>query len=117
MLVSSHLLAEVAQTVDDVVIIAHGRLVTSSSLTALARQATPAVTVRTPQAQALQAALAARGTTAEMKTGDTVVALDTTTEAVGLLAAGTGIVIYEMTAHHFDLEECFLELTTTGGTR
>jgi len=116
-LVSSHLLAEVAQTVDDVVIIAHGRLVTSSSLSALARQATPAVTVRTPQAQALQAALAARGTTAEMKHGDTVVALDTTTEAVGLLAAGTGIVIYEMTAHHFDLEEFFLELTTTGGTR
>ncbi len=75
------------------------------------------MTVRTPQAQALQAALSARGTTAELKTGDTLVALDTTTEAVGLLAAGTGIVIYEMTAHHFDLEEFFLELTTTGGTR
>ena len=45
-------------------------------------------------------------------------ALETTTEAVGLIAAGAGVVIYEMTAQHFDLEEFFLELTTTtGGVR
>ncbi len=60
-LVSSHLLAEIAQTVDDVVIIAGGRLVTQSSLADLAGQATPAVRVRTPDAEALRAALAAQG--------------------------------------------------------
>ena len=53
-LVSSHLLAEVAQTVDDVVIIAGGRLVTQSSLADLADQATPGVWVRTPQAETLR---------------------------------------------------------------
>ena len=117
-LVSSHLLAEIAQTVDDVVIIANGRLVTQSSLTDLAGLATPAVWVRTPHAEALRAALAAQGTAAEVRTADTVVALDTTTDAVGLVAAGAGVVIYEMTAQHFDLEEFFLELTTaTGGVR
>ena len=116
-LVSSHLLAEVAQTVDDVVIIAGGRLVTQSSLADLAGQATPAVWVRTPQAEDLRAALAARGITAELQTADTVLALETTTEAVGLVAAGAGVVIYEMTSQHFDLEEFFLELTTTGGAR
>ena len=42
-------------------------------------------------------------------------AFETTTEAVGLAAAGAGVVIYEMTAEHFDLEEMFLELTTTEG--
>jgi len=117
-LVSSHLLAEVAQTVDDVIIIAGGRLVRQSSLADLAGQATPSVWVRTPQAETLRAALASRGTAAELKSPDTVVALETTTDAVGLVAAGAGVVIYEMTAQHFDLEEFFLELTTTnGGTR
>ena len=43
MLVSSHLLAEVAQNVDEVVIIASGRLVTQSSRADLARRATPGV--------------------------------------------------------------------------
>ena len=56
------------------------------------------------------------GIAAEVKTGDTVVALDTTTDAVGLSAAGAGLVIYEMTAQHFDLEEFFLELTTSTGS-
>jgi ABC-2 type transport system ATP-binding protein len=114
-LVSSHLLAEVAQTVDDVVIIAGGRLVTQSSLVELADQATPGVWVRTPQAETLRTALAGKGIAAEMQTADTVLALETTTEAVGQIAAGAGVVIYEMTAQHFDLEEFFLELTTTTG--
>ncbi|MEA2686306.1 MAG: type transport system ATP-binding protein [Actinomycetota bacterium] len=114
-LVSSHLLAEVAQTVDDVVIIAKGRLVTQSSLADLAHQAPPGVWIRTPQAELLRDALLARGTSAEMQTADTVLALETTTEAVGLVAAGAGVVIYEMTSQHFDLEEFFLELTTSDG--
>jgi ABC-2 type transport system ATP-binding protein len=116
-LVSSHLLAEVAQTVDDVVIIADGRLVTQSSLADLRDQATPGVWVRTPQAETLRAALAAKGIAVELQTPDTVLALDVTTEVVGLAAAGAGVVIYEMTSQHFDLEEFFLELTTTGGAR
>jgi ABC-2 type transport system ATP-binding protein len=114
-LVSSHLLAEVAQTVDDVVIIANGQLVTQSSLTDLADQARPGVWVRTPQPEALRDTLAAHGITAEVKTADTIVAIDTTTDTVGLTAAGAGLVLYEMTPQHFDLEEFFLELTTTTG--
>ena len=112
-LVSSHLLAEVAQTVDDVVIIAKGRLITESSLADLADQATPGVWVRTPQAETLRDALTARGITAQLQTADSVLAMETTTEAVGQLAAGAGVVIYEMTSQHFDLEEFFLKLTTT----
>jgi len=34
---------------------------------------------------------------------------------VGLTAAGAGVVIYEMTSKNFDLEDLFLELTTTNG--
>jgi ABC-2 type transport system ATP-binding protein len=111
-LVSSHLLGEIAQTVDNVVIIAKGRLVTQSSLADLADRTRAGVWVRTPQAQALREALAAKGIAVEVQSPETVVALETTTEAVGIAAAGAGVVIFEMTAQHFDLEEFFLELTT-----
>jgi ABC-2 type transport system ATP-binding protein len=111
-LVSSHLLAEIAQTVDDVVIVAKGRLVTQSSLADLADRTKPGVWVRTPQAQALRDTLATKGIAAEVQSAETLVALETTTEAVGIAAAGAGVVIFEMTAKHFDLEEFFLELTT-----
>jgi ABC-2 type transport system ATP-binding protein len=114
-LVSSHLLAEVAQTVDDVVIINGGRLVTQSSLADLAERAGPGVVVRTPQAPALRNALSVEGIAAEVRLDETVVAFDTTPERVGIAAAGAGVVIYEMTSPHFDLEEFFLQLTTTDG--
>jgi ABC-2 type transport system ATP-binding protein len=111
-LVSSHLLAEIAQTVDDVVIIAKGRLVTQSSLADLSGRTKPGVWVRTPEAHALRDALAAKGIAAELTTAETVMAFETTTDAVGIVAAGAGVVIFEMTSKHFDLEEYFLELTT-----
>lgn len=114
-LVSSHILAEVAQTVDDVVIIAKGRLVTQSSLVDLANRSRSGVRVRTPQAETLRGALADQGIAAQLVAGDALVALDSTAEAVGLAAAGAGAVIYEMTAERFNLEEMFLELTTTEG--
>jgi ABC-2 type transport system ATP-binding protein len=111
-LVSSHLLAEIAQTVDDVVIVAKGRLVTQSSLADLAGRKKPGVWVRTPQAEVLRQALGSKDIAAEVQTPDTLVAFEATTEAVGIAAAGAGVVIFEMTTQHFDLEEYFLELTT-----
>jgi ABC-2 type transport system ATP-binding protein len=114
-LVSSHVLAEVAQTVDDVVIISAGRLVTQSSLADLATRSQSGVRVRTPQAESLRDALAARGIVARLVAPDTLTAVETTAEAVGLAAAGTGAVIYEMTPEHFNLEDMFLELTSSEG--
>ncbi len=113
-LVSSHVLAEVAQTVDDVVIIANGRLVTQSSLAELANRSRSGVRVRTPQAEALRGALLAQGISAQLVAAEALVA-ESTAEAVGLVAAGIGAVIYEMTPEHFNLEEMFLELTTSEG--
>lgn len=110
--ISSHVLAEVAQTVDDVLIITRGRLVRHAPLSALTARATSMVRVRTPQAEALRDVLASGGHTAELHGPDLVVVLDTTTEAVGLAAAGRGIVIYEMTAAHASLEDAFFQLTS-----
>ncbi|MGI8684233.1 MAG: ABC transporter ATP-binding protein [Acidimicrobiales bacterium] len=109
--VSSHVLAEVAQTVDDVLVIARGRLVAHAPLTSLIDHTAATVRVRTPQAEALRDLLASSGHTAELRAPDVVVALDTTTEEIGLAAASRGIVIYEMTAEHASLEDTFFQLT------
>jgi ABC-2 type transport system ATP-binding protein len=116
-LVSSHGLAEVAQTVDQVVIIANGRLVTQSTLADLTARTDQLVRVRTPQAASLQPLLAAQGIRAELGGTDLLTAVDTSAEAVGRAAAAAGIVIHEMTTEHANLEEVFLELTANQGGR
>jgi ABC-2 type transport system ATP-binding protein len=114
-LVSSHVLAEVAQTVDQVVIIARGRLVTQSTLAALTARTDQLVRVRTPQAETLQALLAAQGIQATPDGADQLLAAGTTTEAVGQMAAAAGVVIYEMGVERSNLEDVFLQLTTQQG--
>jgi ABC-2 type transport system ATP-binding protein len=114
-LVSSHLLAEVAQTVDQVVIIAAGRLVTQSTLAALTARTDQLVRVRTPQAETLRSLLAAQGIHADPDGADQLLAVGTTPEAVGQTAAGAGIVLYEMGAERSNLEDVFLQLTSQQG--
>jgi ABC-2 type transport system ATP-binding protein len=113
-LFSSHLLAEVAQTVDDVVVLAGGRLIAHAPLSEL-QGSRRVVRVRTPQAPALRAALEARGIDTEQSDSDLVVAHGATSEAVGQAIAGTGLVAYEISPEHTDLEQAFLHLTTTTG--
>jgi ABC-2 type transport system ATP-binding protein len=116
-LVSSHVLAEVAQTVDQVVIIAAGRLVTQSTLAALTARTDQLVRVRTPQAETLRSLLAAQGIHADPDGADQLLAAGTTTETVGQMAAAAGIVIYEMGAERSNLEDVFLQLTSQQGVR
>ena len=84
-LLSSHVLAEVATTVDDVVIIERGRLVAAMPLAELAANHT--TVVRTPQAAALTAALLAAGHLATRSAPDEVTVADAAADVVGLLAA------------------------------
>jgi ABC-2 type transport system ATP-binding protein len=114
-LVSSHVLAEVAQTVDQVVIIARGRLVTQSTLAALTARTDQLVRVRTPQAETLRPLLAAQGIHTDPDGADQLLAAGTTPETVGKTAAAAGIVIYEMGAERSNLEDVFLQLTTQQG--
>jgi ABC-2 type transport system ATP-binding protein len=116
-LVSSHLLAEVAQTVDQVVIIARGRLVAQSTLADLTAGAAAAVRVRTPQAEALRERLAAGSAAVRLDGPDGLVVTGVTTEQVGQAPAAAGVVLHEMRFECSNLEEVFLELTNHGGNR
>jgi ABC-2 type transport system ATP-binding protein len=113
-LVSSHLLAEVAQTIDRVVIIDRGRLVAQSTLADLTAGADRTVRVRTPQPEALRDLLVARGATVTLDGPDRLVAGGVTAEQVGQAAAAGGVVLHEMRFERSNLEDVFLELT--GGT-
>jgi len=112
-LVSSHILAEVAQTVDSVVILTRGRLVTHATLDQLTAGRRQSVRVRTPDPGALLAALGSAGIKAQITGPDRVEVADATTEEVGTLAAHRQIPIFEITNGQPKLEDVFLELTGT----
>jgi ABC-2 type transport system ATP-binding protein len=114
-LVSSHLLAELALSADSVIIIKDGRLVAQGPVHELTGSAT--VRIRTPQADQLRAVLAARGVTAALHGSDEVIASDVDTEVVGQAVAEAGLVVYEMSGHRPALEDAFLALTTDEGSR
>jgi ABC-2 type transport system ATP-binding protein len=112
-LVASHLLAEVAQTVDRVVIIDRGRLVAQSSLEELTAGTRPVVRVRTPRAQELADALSHGGVRVERVAADRLEVTGATAERVGMLAAQLGVPILESTTSAANLEEVFFQLTAT----
>ena len=109
--VSSHVLAEVAQTVDDVIIINNGRLVTISPLADLTARRTGAVHVRTPGAHRLQAKLEAEGLRATLLDGDELVVEGAPSSRVSEIAYRAGIPLHELVSESSSLEDIFLELT------
>ena len=115
-LVSSHLLAELALSADSVVIIKRGRLVVQGPVSEIMAVGTAAVRVRTPQADQLRTALTARGVLTQMDGPDHVVAHGVGTEVVGQAVAEAGVVVYEMSAQRPDLEDTFLALTADEGS-
>jgi ABC-2 type transport system ATP-binding protein len=114
-LVSSHILAEVAQFADRAIVIDRGRLISAGRVTELVKAARQAVTVRTPRAEALRAALASEGAAVRAVAPDRLEVTGLGTEEVATLAAALGIPVFEMTADAGSLEETFLRLTATEG--
>ena len=109
--VSSHVLAEVAQTVDDVIIINKGRLVTISPLAELTERRTGTVRVRAPGAHRLQAKLEAEGLRSSLLDGDELVVEGAPSARVGEIACQAGIPLHELVSESSSLEDVFLELT------
>ena len=112
-LVSSHVLSEVEQTVDDVVIIAEGRLVRACPLSDLTDHGRRLV-VRTPQADALVAAVRADAPSATFTTTDDGALEIGQVEAavVGRAALRAQAELHELRPATSDLEQVFLALTS-----
>jgi ABC-2 type transport system ATP-binding protein len=108
-LISSHVLAEIAQTVDDVAIIQKGHLVAHGTLEELTARGAGVVRVRTPTAERLRDLLTAAGLRASIEEPDRL-SVEGIPEKVGEIAAQNGVVLHELRADA-TLEQVFLELT------
>ena len=112
--VSSHVLSEVAQLADRVVIIHRGRLISHTSLDEILAQAEGGVRVRSPEASRFREVLVKAGIEAS-ETGGALAIKDTPIERVGELAAEHRIVLHELSPQSASLEEVFLQLTGESG--
>jgi ABC-2 type transport system ATP-binding protein len=111
-LVSSHLMSEMALTAEHLVVIGQGRLLADDSVEAVvAGSGQSTVHVRSPHAELLATLLAARGTTTTSPGPGELVVAGGSTDDIGDLAAANGITIHELSLHQVSLEEAFMELT------
>ena len=109
--VSSHVLAEVAQTVDQVVIINKGRLVTFAPLAELTARVSGGVRVRAPGVARLQSALAAVGIRSRLLDSNELLVEGAPSARVGEIAFDAGVPVHELVPESSSLEDVFLELT------
>jgi ABC-2 type transport system ATP-binding protein len=110
-LVSSHLLSEMANTADRLVVIGRGRLIASTTVTEfIGRSGGAVVRVRSPRLRDLRTVLAAAGL-AVREDGASLTVHDTTTEAVGELAAAHSIALHELSSQQVSLEQAYLAST------
>ncbi len=116
-LVSSHLLSEMALTAEELIVIGRGRLIAQSSTAEFVERASGStIKVRTPQLDQFQAALQQQQLTTRVEAGDQDTKVlyvdgDVTTDQVGELAAAQGVVLHELTQQRGSLEQAFMELT------
>jgi ABC-2 type transport system ATP-binding protein len=110
-LVSSHVLTEMQQLADDVVIIARGRIVTQGGVGEVVGRAGGAVRVRSPQRDRLLEALRRAGLESAPLDENGLSVRESSPSQVGEIAAAEGIVLHELVAEEATLEEVFLELT------
>jgi ABC-2 type transport system ATP-binding protein len=112
-LVSSHLLSEMAQTIDDAVIVSFGQLRAQGTLAEITAGISGMVVMRarTPEADRLGAVLTSAGI-AFRRLGPDEIAMDgVTPQQVGPLLATNQIILYELIQEGGDLESVFLTLT------
>ncbi|MCT7658646.1 ATP-binding cassette domain-containing protein [Mycobacterium deserti] len=112
-LVSSHLLAEMANTADRLLVIGKGKLIASTTVSDfVGRSGAGTVTVRSPQLETLRRVLTDAGLRAEPAPGDPAILVrGAAMEVVGELAARNAITLHELSTQQASLEEAYLELT------
>jgi ABC-2 type transport system ATP-binding protein len=112
-LVSSHLMSEMALTADHLIVIGRGRLIRDEGVNDfVASSSRQAVRVGSPQRDELVAHLQAAGATVRPLTDGLIEVLGLDAARIGELAAANSIVLHELTPEKASLEEAFMELTS-----
>jgi ABC-2 type transport system ATP-binding protein len=110
--VSSHLLAEMANTADRLVVIGRGRLIASTTVQEfVSRSGGDTVRVRSPQLDALRRLLGDAGLTIDAEPDGAAVVRGAAIEVVGELAARNAITLHELSTQRASLEEAYMKLT------
>jgi ABC-2 type transport system ATP-binding protein len=111
-LVSSHLMSEMALTADRLIVIGRGALIADTTVSEfIEAHAHTDVLVRSPRATELAALLTARGATVTVADGGGLAVTGLRAPAIGDLAAGHGIAVHELVPRHASLEEAYLNIT------
>ncbi|KAB8184824.1 ATP-binding cassette domain-containing protein [Microbispora catharanthi] len=111
-LLSSHLMSEMALTADHLVVIGRGRLIADTGLEAFVQAAArQGVLVRTPDARRLAPLLRESGATVRPGVDGGLMVTGLSGAEVGGLAGAHGIVLHELTPRRASLEDAYLELT------
>jgi len=112
-LVSSHLMSEIAQAADRLVIIGRGRLLADTTTEQfVASNARRDVLVLSPGSSDLAGVLVARGATVTPEDGGRLAVSGMESAAIGDLAAEHGIAVHELVPRHASLEDAYLDLTS-----
>ena len=110
--VSSHLMSEMAQTAEHVIVIGRGRLIADASMADVVAMASGArVLVRTPHRDVLAGALAEQGHTCSRVDTDGLEVVGASAAAVGDIAFAAGVAVHELSAQAATLEEAYMQLT------
>ena len=110
--VSSHLMAEMENTADYLIVIGRGRLIADCTVAEfIERNSVQAVRVRTPQPDTLVAAIRRVGASVASAAGDALVIQGLPPDRIGDLAFESGVRLHELTSAQASLEEAFMELT------
>jgi ABC-2 type transport system ATP-binding protein len=110
-LLSSHLMNEMALTADHVIVIGRGRLIADTAMNALAGHFKGDVLVRTPHPERLAAIMRTRGATVVAEDDGALSVRDLDAAEIGLLALSAGIALAELRPRGASLEEAFMRLT------
>ena len=111
-LVSSHLLSEMAQTADNLVVIGRGRLVAETSVEEFIREHSAVTTiVRSPDVEKLSSALTQEGIRFTPLDDGSLEISDRPTEEIGALAFNAGVMLSELSGKKASLEEAYMRTT------
>jgi ABC-2 type transport system ATP-binding protein len=111
-LVSSHLLSEMAVTAQDLVVIGRGKLISQSSTTEFVERSTEnTVRVRSPHADKLGAMLVDKGFTVREDADGSLTVSGALSDEIGDIAASGGVVLHELSPQRGSLEQAFMQLT------